>query len=69
MMGRLWTSKVIRHFKWSLKDHPSNSMENSGTDSNFNSVCWLGVGGEWLKRFQRRKLLMCGLEIILVIYW
>lgn len=29
----------------------------------------MGEGASYLKRFQRRSLLVCGLETILVIFW
>lgn len=52
----LWIRKTIGHYKGGLMGNTSKSMEDSR------------VQGIWLKKFQR-KILTCGLEIILLIFW
>jgi hypothetical protein len=41
-------------------------MEGSGAEGDLN---WGWVGWIWLKRFQRRRILVCGLETIAVVFW
>lgn len=43
-------------------DHPSGSIEDSGTEGDLNCR-------DPVQRFQMRRILISGLEIILVIFW
>jgi hypothetical protein len=56
LFGGMWILalwKTVGCFKWELLGHPNKSMEDSGAEGDLNSGA--GVGGGWLKKFQRRK--------------
>jgi hypothetical protein len=52
----------VECFKRGLMDSPSRNMEDTGV------VCDLNCG-VLAQEVQRRKILVCCLEIILVIFW
>jgi hypothetical protein len=47
-------------FKWGLVGHPNGNREHSGSGGD-------ATLGAWLKKYQRRRILVYCLEIILVI--
>ena len=57
----LWIRKAVELFKWGLMDCSSRSVEDGGAEGDVNC-------GAQLKRFQRRRMLVCGLETSLVIF-
>ena len=59
----LWVRKTVEGFKRCLMGHTSRSMKDNSAEYDLNCG-----GGGWLKRSQRRRILICGLEIILVIF-
>ena len=67
LFGEIWTlvfwvRKAVECFKHCLMGHTSRSMEDRGAKSYLNDK-------DSLKRFQRRRILRCRLEIFLVIFW
>ena len=52
----LWIWKAVECFKWSLMGHPSRNMEDFVAEGDLNCGS--------LKRFQRRKILVCGRETV-----
>ena len=56
MLGKQWSALCC------LMGHTSGSMEDSGAEV-------ISTVGVWLKRFQRRGILICGLKTVLVIVW
>jgi hypothetical protein len=58
----LWIRKTVECFQWGLMDHPSRNMEDSVAEGELNC-------GVQFKSIQRRRILVCCLEIIFVIFW
>ena len=63
----IWTlglriRKVVENFQCCLMGHTSKFKEHSGAEFVFYCV------GDYIKRYQRTRILICGLEIIVVIF-
>jgi hypothetical protein len=57
----LWIWKANESFKWGLMGHPRRIVEDFVAEGYLNCEVWLS-------RFQRR-ILICALETVLVIFW
>jgi hypothetical protein len=67
LFGGVWIlglciKKAMKCFNPCLMGHPNSNMEDSYTEGDL-------THGVWLKRFQVRRILVCCLHIILVIFW
>jgi hypothetical protein len=65
LFGGMWILglwKMMECFKWGLVYHTSRNMKDSGAEGDLNWGCCL-------KRFQRRRVLVCDLQTLFVIFW
>ena len=58
----LWIRKAAECFKWGLVGHSSRNTKDNDTEGDL--TVWA-----WVKSFQRKGILVCCLEIVLVIFW
>jgi hypothetical protein len=59
---RLWIWTVMECFKWSIMRYTSRNKEDFVTVSYLNCV-------DLAERFQRRRISVCGMETVFMIFW
>jgi hypothetical protein len=54
--------KAMECFKWDLMGYPSMNMEDLAAGSNLNCV-------DLAKRFKKRRISVCGIKTVFVVFW